>query len=465
MKSSSLVRRAVLLVLVAELLCALALTCAALLHERRTRLHSFDTMLQGRSDSLLGAIQDAEDPGDHVTVDPTELRLPADDLYAVYDASGQLVGASSQAPLSLLRKQGDGYRDLKVGARRYRAYERGALRIIDRDENGGQGFRRPVTIVYAAPLEHIWHEIFEGAAFYAAVSFLLLCLTGVLLILLLRRLLRPLAELAAEASGVTAASLKFESPATALRLRELRPLSEALSAAMARLRKSFEMEQQFIGDAAHELKTAVAVVRSSVQVLSMRQRSEQEYRIGLERIYSDNRRVEELLARMLTLAHLDERQEPEQTQDDLAGAVERTLGRVQSFAEAHEVALRPQLTRGLTVPISPQRAETLISNLVMNAVQHSPRGSAVCVAVKREDGGAAAVVLEVRDHGTGISPDALPHVFDRFFREDTSRSRDTGGAGLGLAICKSIADAVGAAIHVQSTPGVGTTVRVIFSRA
>ncbi len=464
MKSESLVRRAVFLVLVAELLCALALSFAALWHESRTRLRSFDTTLQGRSDSLLGAIQDAEDPGDNVAIDSTELRLPGPDVYAVYNQGGRLLGASPGAPPKLISRTADGFRNATWHGHRYRVLQREALRIIDRAEYGGVGLRRPVTIVYAAPTDGIWQEIFEAAGFYAAVSGLSLCLTAALVILLLQKLLRPLRDLAAEASGVTAACLQFKPPATALRLRELRPLSEALSAAMARVRQSFEMEQQFMGDAAHELKTAVAVVRSSVQVLSLRDRSEDEYRRGLERILTDNGRVEGLLARMLTLAHLEEHGEPEQTRDDLALTVRRTLQRVESYAEAHEVQLQPQLVPGLLAPLSPERAETLVSNLVINAVQHSPRGSVVSVAVAHGEEPEVAVALEVRDHGSGISAEALPHVFDRFFREDTSRSRETGGAGLGLAICKSIVDAAGGSIQVQSALGMGTTVRVTFSR-
>lgn len=464
MSEQSLVRRAVLLVLLAEFLCAVALSCAALLHESRTRLRAFDATLQGRSDSLLGAIQDAEDPGDNVEIDPTELRLPGTDIYAVYNQGGRLVGVSPSAAELLTTRGADGFRSQRVGRHQYRVYQREALRIIDRAESRGVGYKRPVTILYAAATDFLWHEVHEAAGFYAVVSAALLLLTAAVLILVLRKLLRPLEGLAIEATAVTADQLHFTPPAAAMRVRELRPLAVALSGAIARLRLSFEMEQQFMGDAAHELKTAVAVVRSSVQVLSMRPRSESEYRRGLDRILTDNGRVESLLTRMLTLARLEESAEPAAGGDDLGRAVERTLQRVESYAEAHDVQLQREVTRGLRVPLSAERAETLVSNLVMNAVQHSSRGAVVTVAVER-DGTGHGGMLAVRDHGSGISAEALPHVFDRFFREDTSRSRETGGAGLGLAICKSIVDAAGGTIKMESEPGVGTTVRVIFSRA
>jgi signal transduction histidine kinase len=105
----------------------------------------------------------------------------------------------------------------------------------------------------------------------------------------------------------------------------------------------------------------------------------------------------------------------------------------------------------------------LVSNIVLNAIQNGKPGTAIIIRVARQ--AEAAVALEVKDYGSGISKDALPHIFERFYREDRSRSRNTGGTGLGLAICKSIADQAGAAIGVVSQPGEGTKVTVVFSIA
>jgi signal transduction histidine kinase len=110
------------------------------------------------------------------------------------------------------------------------------------------------------------------------------------------------------------------------------------------------------------------------------------------------------------------------------------------------------------VNLSAEAAQTLISNLVMNAIQHSAPGNAVRVRVSVN--GTPNAVLMVEDSGSGIAPENLPHVFDRFYREDKSRSRETGGAGLGLSICKSIVESAGGEIGVESVPGRGTTVIV-----
>jgi signal transduction histidine kinase len=107
-----------------------------------------------------------------------------------------------------------------------------------------------------------------------------------------------------------------------------------------------------------------------------------------------------------------------------------------------------------------EKAEVLISNLIVNAIQHSTAGAEVRVTVEQRAGEA---LLQVRDTGAGIAEEALPHIFERFYREDSSRSRDTGGAGLGLAICKSIVRSAGGTISMESTPGVQTVANISFS--
>ncbi len=458
----SLQSRTLSVVLAAELLCALAFSGAALLHERRTRLHAFDVVLQGRSDSLLGAVQDAEDPDDNVTVDPAELRVSPEDIYAVYNLGGRLLGTSRVAPPALITREGDGFHDVRLGRHTYRVFQRRAMRVIDRAENGGVGLQRPVTILYAAPMDHLWHEIREGVTFYLLVSVLLLAVTATLMILLLRRVLQPIDELALQAAQVSMSSLRFEAPRSALALKELGPLAQTLATTVASLRQAFEKEQRFVSDAAHELKTAVAVVRSTIQVLMLKPRSRAEYAEGMERLLADNSRVEELVSQMLKLAHLEEATQADIEATDVAGSVHRAVQSLMTFAEERTVQLVTVVADEVSVRLLPDQVETLVSNLVVNAVQHSVPESKVEISFLRRS---QSAVLRVCDHGSGISPEAQPHVFERFFREDTSRSRDTGGAGLGLAICKSIVDKAGGSISIESTKGVGTIVTAVFTLA
>jgi signal transduction histidine kinase len=460
----SLVRQAILAVLLIEFLCAVGFVSTALWHEWRSRMRSLDISLEGRADSLIGAVQDAEDPENNVTVNPEEFTAPRGDIFAVYNSSGRLIGTSGGPAPEFMACQKDGFRDARFGGHRFRLLEREALRIIDRDETHGVGIRRPFTVVYATTTNHLWHETVEATEFYLLVSLGLLCATALVLIWLLRRLLAPLEQLAVSASRITTDTLQFEPPAAATRVAELVPLVQALSAMVGRVREAFDRQHRFINDAAHELKTAVAVVRSSIQVLSMRNRTAEEYRQGLDDVLSDNERVEGLVRQMLTLASFEDRNGAPRDECNLAEEVRSAAASLHSFAELQGVAVRCVLHEAKT-SLSADAARTLASNLILNALQHSHSGSEVVVSVDLAPSGPDAAeprlaTLAVRDSGSGIAPENMERVFERFFREDSSRSRATGGAGLGLAICKSIVNAAGGTIDVASELGKGTEVTV-----
>jgi signal transduction histidine kinase len=465
MKSNSLIRRAISVVLLIELLCAVAFVWTALWHERRIRLRALDVTLEGRTDSLIGAVQDAEDPEDTVKVDSAEFSPPSTDVYAVFGEAGQLVGSSSNPPSEIISRVKDGFRNARAESHSYRVFQRQAVRIIDREQTGGAGMRRPVTVVYAIRSDHLWHEVLEAASFYVLMSLGLLCVTALTLVFLLRRLLDPIQELALKAAEVNTNALSFSPPASAMRVRELAPLAETLSSTIARLGRAFEAEHRFITDAAHELKTAVAVVRSTVQVLGMRIRSADEYRRGLDEVLTDTERLEELVSRMLTLSRFEENAGSEAERIDLSEHVGRALKKLGSFAEARGVALRSSLEEGVAIKLAPEAAEILASNLIINAVQHSPAGSDVVVSVRTRKTRELQVQMVVQDFGSGIAPQNIGRIFDRFFREDTSRSRETGGFGLGLSICKSIVDAAKGEIRVQSVLHQGTVVTAYFRSA
>ncbi len=462
MKTRSIVGTATAIVLAIELICGVALSTTAILHERHERFLALDKELAGRADSLVGAVQDAEDPGDHVTVNPAEFEPARGDLYVAYNPEHRLIGASNEVAAGIALRTKDGFSDLRIHGESFRVYQRKAIRIIDRYETGGVGLRRPFTVIYAMPTEHAWHEIFVATRFYVLLSTGLVCLTGIFIVLLLRRLLRPLNELASSASAIDTRSLEFSPPASATRIRELRPVAEAITHFMARLAKSFAMERRFISDAAHELKTAVAVVRSSVQVLLLRARSEEQYKAGLDRVLEDNKRVEELVTRMLSLARFEENRAEAERVCRLDAQVREAVQATESYANLRAVTVTEVCEESVCVKLSAESAQTLVSNLVMNAVQYSNSGAEVVISLRYSINEGRDAVLEVKDNGVGIAPENLPHVFERFFREDPARSRETGGVGLGLAICKSIAEGAGGTIDIQSTKGAGTCVTVIL---
>ncbi len=437
----SLSQKIILIVLTAQVVCALGLALATLDHERRTRLHA------------------EEDEQDHVFIDPRELVLPGSDLYAVYDEAGHVIGHAPSVDRQAVQLQENGIRSAHSGGQSYRILQRSAVRIVDKDEKSGQGIRRMVTIVYASPDGNIWHEVLEAASYSLLAILLAAACTVAIVLLLMRRALFPLTELAAEAERVSSTNLFFKTPASVQRVQELEPLGQVLTRTVSNLRRAFENEQRFFGDAAHELKTAIAVVRSSLQLLMLRERTAKEYRDGLERVLTDNDRVEALVAQMLRLTSIEVPDEESVTSIDLSSAVAKVCETLQPIAQLREVSVQTELEPGAKVRLSAERADMLISNLFLNAVQHSPASSIVRIRVRKDAG---RVLLAVSDDGYGISQEALPYIFDRFYREDTSRSRATGGTGLGLSICKAIVSSAGGAIAVESSVGFGTTFRATF---
>ncbi|MDE3188827.1 MAG: HAMP domain-containing histidine kinase [Acidobacteriota bacterium] len=460
-RSKSIAFRLISAVLLVELVSSLLVIFLSFGYERHMHFRAFDVMLHGRADSVLGAVQDAGDAADNVMLDQRDLHLPPEDIYEVYDAHGRLLGRSPnwQGSGGAATPQQDGFSRLIINQRHYGVLRLHGSRIVDPGEPGG-GTLRQVTIVYGAPVEHVWHAIRGAVEFYAAGSLLLLVVTGPLIAWLLHRGLLPLRQLAALASNLTADAMQFDPPQSARTTPELAPLTHALESALQRLERAFVQQRTFVSDAAHELKTAVAVVKSSLQLLGLRERTAAEYHAGLERCLADSERLEDLVAKMLTLARVEDTAPLPGPLPacDIAACIQQTVTQLQTVADLRGVqtAFAPP-PAAVPVPLATDDCLLVVSNLLLNALQHSPRGSSVELRLTAQGN---AVELAVEDHGEGISPDALPHIFERFYRGDPSRARSTGGAGLGLAICKAVVERAGGAIALASEPGKGATVTV-----
>jgi signal transduction histidine kinase len=460
-KSYSITHRLIVTILLVELLAALAISGAAMLYERHVRFRSFDVMLRGRADSLLGAVQDADDEGDNVMLDGTEANLPAEDIYQVQDARGQVLGHSlnwNGPNNAFLNIRAGKLLRLSVGGKHYRALRIEGVRVVDPGEKGG-GIVRHLIIFYGSPADRVWREIWEAVGFYAATSLCLLAVSGMLIFWLLNRGLAPLRELAAEAAGVSVNSWNFVPPQRARLIKELAPLTDALETVLTGLERAFMQQRRFVGDAAHELKTAVAVLKSSLQLLTLKQRTALEYEQGIERCQLDCERLEETVAKMLTLARAETNTASPKMTANLAEVLRQVSEQFESMAELKHLKIITLAEEPVWVDVDPEQLQLLCSNLLLNALQHSPAGSAIR-AVVRQDGTCAELAIE--DSGEGIAPEDLPHVFERFYRGDPSRSRNTGGTGLGLAICKAIASRWQGTIEIASDLGVGTKVVVRF---
>jgi signal transduction histidine kinase len=212
------------------------------------------------------------------------------------------------------------------------------------------------------------------------------------------------------------------------------------------------------------LKTAVAVVKSSLQLRTMRQRTSVEYATGVEVSLADCERMEDIVARMLTLARAEHSPNAERVSgiSDLALSAGGTTQQFQSMAELRSVKLTVTAAEPAFVSLSSEECALLCSNLLLNALQHSPPQTHVRVTLRP---GTDWAELRIEDQGDGIEAALLSHVFERFSRGDPSRSRNTGGTGLGLAICKAIVEKAGGTITLESELGAGTTAVVRLPRA
>jgi signal transduction histidine kinase len=461
--TDSIRKQIIAAVLISQLVLAIGLTLAIVLYSRVQLLSAFNIILEGRADSVLAVIHDSEDEGNRLILDRERLSVPAGDLLEAWDEKGNLIWRSGNwqgAPRAVLLSNSPTF-ELTTGQTAYRGIVMRKATIFDEEDNR-PGPPRNVTIVYACSTRELDRRIFKIGLFAAVASVLLLFLSGWFAAYGVSRGLSPVRELAKEAARVSVRNWSFSPPEAARRKIELAPLVDALEATLAGLQRAFNRERESTAAAAHELKTAVAILKSSLQLLLYQPRSRDEYKRGLDHSLDDCDRLEALVCGILSLARAEQWADNGHLEDlqcvDLANSCQQAIADLQSLAEARGVELRCVVENEHTVRADSVDLHTVWANLLQNAIQHSPRGSTVCVKVATSNHDTALVTVE--DSGPGIPPQHLPYVFERFRRGDPSRSRATGGFGLGLSICKAIVQAYGGDIQIACPDGAGTRVSV-----
>src|SRR5213593_1494411 len=280
-----------------------------------------------------------------------------------------------------------------------------------------------------------------------------------------RRALEPVDRIISEVREITDGRGLHRRLAEPMVKDELGRLAETLNQMMTRLERSLAALRRFTADASHELKTPLTVLRGGVERALTRPDMPPETLAALEETLQEVNRMTELLDSLLTLARADEgRAELHREPVDLRQIIEEAGETGELLAEHAGVGIDIRLpSEPVVVSVDRSRVRQLALNLIENAVKYTPRGGQVSVELGSSNGRA---VFTVADTGIGIAPGDLPHVFDRFWRADSARTRtsERAGTGLGLAICKWIAEAHGGTIEVQSRPGRGTTFTVGLPR-
>ncbi len=292
-------------------------------------------------------------------------------------------------------------------------------------------------------------------------------------------MLRPIQELASAAKSLGAASSMSpeELQKLAARLgeiddahldarlpiegaqRELKDLAQAINAMLDRVDQSYRAQMRFVSDASHELRTPIAVIQGYASLLNRWGKDDPAaMQESIDAITQEAQSMKELVEQLLFLARGDNDSlvvEPEVF--DLTAVAGQVMRDSQVMDQVHP--METSWTYPVYVNCDLGLIRQAVRILMDNAIKYTPDGGGITMAVEEKEGHAR---LSVTDEGIGISPEALPHIFDRFFRADESRARKTGGSGLGLSIAKWIAERHGGWIEVVSRQNAGTKMILVL---
>lgn len=300
------------------------------------------------------------------------------------------------------------------------------------------------------PTIYIYRPLINGLLFIAAVGGLGGIIFGVIMS---RNLTAPLNNLADAAKAIGTRNLSRRVPEKGS--DEMIKVAHAFNEMAADLEQAEQLRRNLLADVAHELRTPLSVLQGNLRAIL-----DEVYPLNLEemaRLYEHTRFLSRLVSDLHELAQAEAHKLPLNLQEtDLAQLVQKTTDTFRPSAEVKRVRLNVEVAERVPpVHVDAARITQVLQNLLANALRHT--GEAGQITVKIEPN-TTTVHLTIADTGEGIPPEHLPHIFDRFYRADPARSRDRGGAGLGLAIARAIVEAHGGQISVSSAgvPGQGS---------
>jgi len=334
----------------------------------------------------------------------------------------------------------------------------GGYRVVEARQLTSLG--RPLRIRVGAPMDFIDRDIASIDAVAVRGVAILLVIAPLAGYWLAGRAVRPLAAIIQTTAGLRPNRMEERLP-TGQTDDELDQLSRTVNQFLDRIAAYLSQSNDLLANSAHELRTPLAAIRSTVEIAIGGHRTPQEYQELLAEVIDECGSLERLVNQLLLLAETDsERLRSRSEPVDLSALVRRCADMFSAAAESRQIELESAIEPGIEVAGFGHHLRQVVNNLLDNAIKFSQPGCSVRVDVFRDFDGAA--VLRVRDTGCGIRTDDLPHIFERFFRGDKSRQRieKTTGTGLGLSICQAIVVSHGGQILVTSEEGAGTTMTV-----
>jgi len=462
MRKVSITRRLIVFVALTQVVLTVAVIALATYLMRWQLRTSFDAALHGRAMAVAALVRFSEDDPPKLIFDPRLFPQPIDsrypDLFIVYGPDGQVIAKSPTWTTSIsgLQPRNQSHWNARIDSRRFRVIQLKDIPVLDQ-EGPGIANSATITVIYAASTYEIAEHTWAMAILTSFGSLILLALATTATVWLVKDGLSPVAQLADSADHVTAADWKLNVPAKVTETVELAPLTAAMDRMLATLERAFTSQREFVTNAAHELKTPIAVLKSTLQLALQRPRRADEYQRELQNALEDVGRLETLTHSMLRLARAEQLRSGHRIDMplvDLAASCEASAERWRPMAETKSVLIEIQSEGAPQVNGDPDDFETIWNNLLDNAIRYSPVGGKVRLSIARQNGTAH---IEVEDQGPGIREQDLQNIFERFHRSDPSRSRETGGYGLGLAIAKAMVEAYGGSIEAKTRSGCGTT--------
>jgi heavy metal sensor kinase len=321
-----------------------------------------------------------------------------------------------------------------------------------------EGSRALGTIVVALPLaasQTFLNQILLSLAVAIPIVLVLSAAGG---LFLANRALAPVATITATARQISAADLSKRLNLS-LPNDEIGQLAQTFDAMLERLEAAFQRERQLTSDVSHELRTPLGMLKTQLSLARSRPRDAAALLQMMANIEGDVDRMTRLIEQLLTLARVEQKGLDESAPVDLGQLLTHVIDPLRETARVRQVSLNlslpPQVNMHLQGDAEPLRQ--VFTNLIDNALKYTPAGGQVSVSAHRNW---QEIAVSVSDTGTGIPPEHLPHLFERFYRVDSARARDTGGFGLGLAISQTIVQAHNGQITVDSQPDHGTTFTV-----
>jgi signal transduction histidine kinase len=364
----------------------------------------------------------------------SDLGTGQDTYYAVWNPRGQLVDQSE--PTATPRSMPDVGVTTRLGRREVVVDASGRARIL-----AGRTLEATSAAVRTVGLA------------VATAGGLVLTLSLIGGFFLAGRALAPIARISRTAGAMVGGDLDARIPVQGT-ASELEQVASALNEAFDRLRLTADRQRQFTADASHELRTPLATLRAEFEWALARPRSEAEYKSSIEKGQRAVDRMTELAGRLLTLVSPGGGPDLDRTALDLSPVVSAAVDLLKPLASGHSVTIEESYQAARVSGVRSLLADAF-SNLLKNAIEYNRPGGHVFVTITAEPHWA---VTTIRDTGVGIDAADLPHILERFYRADRSRTR--GGAGLGLAIVKNVVEGHGGSVTCSSTPGVGTEVQV-----